>query len=349
MRKIILLLLFLSVFSTISAVSADLSQKSELTPATYEGKAGYINKEGKTIIPFEFDEAHYFSEGLAAVKRNNQWGFIDTNGQFVIKPDFNYVSDFSDGVASVHIGSDLDYEVAIINQSGNILQFFPDIMEYRLFFKNGLASACKPKEEKCGFVDKQGNWIIPAIYDQQMDHYDFSEGVTPVCLDGKCGFIDEKNRWVITPQYWEATGFSEGKACVCKVEEECFFINSKNQKLFDAGNICFPFQENRAIYIKPDSKGNLIGYLDPDGRIIGRGPYEGTEDFSEGLAAVSIKGKTGFINEEGQFVINPIFNTGSFGLFFLNGLARICEKNEDSDENLCFLIDTNGKKIWDDT
>ncbi|EMJ63935.1 WG repeat-containing protein [Leptospira sp. P2653] len=62
-------------------------------------KYGYIDKTGKFIIPSQFDNAHSFSEGLAAVQIGKKWGFIDKTGNFVIQPRFDIASHFSGGLA----------------------------------------------------------------------------------------------------------------------------------------------------------------------------------------------------------------------------------------------------------
>lgn len=49
-----------------------------------ENKWGYIDKEGKTVIPFVFDEVKVFSEGLLPVKRFGRWFFIDEKGNYII-------------------------------------------------------------------------------------------------------------------------------------------------------------------------------------------------------------------------------------------------------------------------
>lgn len=47
-------------------------------------KIGFINAQGKKIIPLSWDQAYPFSAGRAAVKRNGKWGFINTTGKIVI-------------------------------------------------------------------------------------------------------------------------------------------------------------------------------------------------------------------------------------------------------------------------
>jgi len=48
-----------------------------LTQVKQNGKYGFIDNEtGEIVIPCQFDEASYFSEGVAGVKQNGKWGFI---------------------------------------------------------------------------------------------------------------------------------------------------------------------------------------------------------------------------------------------------------------------------------
>ena len=68
-----------------------------------DGKYGYIDKEGKVIIPFEYDDAKSFSEGLAAVKKDGKYGFVDKEGNEVIPFMFSQVYDFHNGLVYAHI------------------------------------------------------------------------------------------------------------------------------------------------------------------------------------------------------------------------------------------------------
>ena len=45
------------------------------------GKYGFIDKNGKEVIPCQFDQAEDMSEGLALVKRGEQYGFVTPDGK----------------------------------------------------------------------------------------------------------------------------------------------------------------------------------------------------------------------------------------------------------------------------
>src|SRR3989339_1281909 len=73
----------------------------DLWPVYKDKKWGYIDKTGRIIIPFKFDGAGNFSEGLAAVYIKNKRGFIDKTGKLVIQPQNYWGFPFSSGMALV--------------------------------------------------------------------------------------------------------------------------------------------------------------------------------------------------------------------------------------------------------
>jgi len=75
-----------------------------LWPASSMGKWGFINKVG--VFPSsspQFDDAWYFSEGLAFVKAGDKYGYVDKTGAFVIKPRLDIASSDSVGRTIVMI------------------------------------------------------------------------------------------------------------------------------------------------------------------------------------------------------------------------------------------------------
>jgi transketolase C-terminal domain/subunit len=53
------------------------------------------------VIEAIFDQANSFSEGLAAVSRKNGWGYINTEGKEIIPIRYSYADAFSEGHAKV--------------------------------------------------------------------------------------------------------------------------------------------------------------------------------------------------------------------------------------------------------
>jgi hypothetical protein len=92
-------------------------------------KYGFIDRTGKTIIPFTYDNVLWgcnydagFYGGLAAVSKNGKYGFIDKNGKVVIDFKFDgiiYGRGFEDGIKS---GVLLDGKQYYIDKTGKILE-----------------------------------------------------------------------------------------------------------------------------------------------------------------------------------------------------------------------------------
>ena len=58
--------------------------KEDLVCVIKNGKYGFINKDNKTIIPFQYDGADNFYDSIAIIKQNNKYGAIDKTGKIVI-------------------------------------------------------------------------------------------------------------------------------------------------------------------------------------------------------------------------------------------------------------------------
>lgn len=86
-------------------------------------KWGFIDKTGKTVIPFKYDDPTSapgvlpFSDGLALAILNKKVGYIDKTGKTVIAHQYQDGGDFKNGVARVLRKDDWIY----INKTGEIV------------------------------------------------------------------------------------------------------------------------------------------------------------------------------------------------------------------------------------
>jgi hypothetical protein len=145
----------------------------DLWPVEKDKKWGYIDQTGRLIIPFKFDGADDFSEGLAAVEIKEKTGYIDKTGKFVIQPQFHRVGDFSEGLAAVvPVDASWPGNLAYINQSGQIViksmstvPDRPDRVEFDLHyyrFCSGVARVSLGKNEDRdveGYINKEGKFL----------------------------------------------------------------------------------------------------------------------------------------------------------------------------------------------
>ena len=80
-----------------------------------KGKAGFIDKSGKEVIPLIYDEAVAFSEGLATVELNGKNGFINRKGEVVIPLKYDKAAFFKGGIAWVNLNGIEKY----VDKKGN--------------------------------------------------------------------------------------------------------------------------------------------------------------------------------------------------------------------------------------
>ncbi len=130
--------------------------KDSLAVFARNNKRGYLNRfTGEVVIPEIYSRAWIFSEGLAAVEKDGELLFIDHSGKVVIDKDFQ-----------VHF----------------------DDPKYA--FKNGYCMIKNPVDGKMGLIDRAGNWVLNAEYDNLFNN----EGFWQVEKDGCVGlYTDELN------------------------------------------------------------------------------------------------------------------------------------------------------------
>ena len=59
-------------------------------------KWGAIDTTGKTIIPFEWEQAGIFVNGIALVRKDGKFGYIDATGKLIIPCEWNHADSFNE-------------------------------------------------------------------------------------------------------------------------------------------------------------------------------------------------------------------------------------------------------------
>lgn len=216
-----------------------------------------------------------------------------------------------------------------INKNGK--EVIPRIYDDAFDFSEGLAAVLK--NEKYGFIDKQGQEVIPCIYD---DVFDFSEGLAAVLKNGKCGFIDKQGQEVIPCIYDNARSFHEGLVAVMK-NNRWSFLNKDGKEAFKCNLLEEPedFREGLVEIYSFQFLENM--YLNENGDLVFSCSSE-SEGFREGLACIRKKCYNGFINRFGKEVIPCIYELAKS---FHEGLA--CVKN--SQNGKYGFIDKDGQEV----
>ena len=204
-----------------------------------EGKAGFINTDGKVVIKPQFRDAGRFAENLAPVEfENGKWGYINTAGKTVINPQFDWALIFREGLALVQIRKKWGF----INRAGKIV--IKPQFDHANSFSEGLAHAQVYKEKYySGYIDKTGNWIIEPTFGGGSD---FDNGNAIVDEDVK----DENGNYKYTT---------------------CFLINKTGKKLKELENCSRTIQSPNlldATNINLFFDGYKTGYKNKAGKVI---------------------------------------------------------------------------------
>jgi WG containing repeat len=155
-----------------------------------------------------------FSEGLAAASKDGiTYGYIDKQGKMVIPFVFKYARAFSEGYGLVQLP---DGKWVFLDRTGYPNIFLPraknlSIAEAALLsnFSEGLAGV--KIGDKWGFINRTADEVIPRKFD---NIYPFSEGLAGVQIGGKYGFIDRQGKQVIPPKFDRVFSFKNGFAPV---------------------------------------------------------------------------------------------------------------------------------------
>lgn len=89
---------------------SDIFPNRTLFLSKQDGKYGYVDKDGKVIVDYIYDDAMEQNDfGYAAVKKDGKWGSIDTKGTVVQEPTYN-LDDYLliDFIGRWHFGMDIN-------------------------------------------------------------------------------------------------------------------------------------------------------------------------------------------------------------------------------------------------
>jgi hypothetical protein len=212
-----------------------------LFPVSKESLWGYIDSSGRIQIPLRYQYCDVFSEGLASVcfAHNGKTGFIDAAGVTVIEPSFEEAFSFVAGKAVFQDESKL---YGIIDRAGH--QTVPakyswiGAQSHGLFpakradgkavfltedgsetgpqfdrlldgFSEGLCAASS--QGKWGYLGTDFRWAIEAKFDALNP---FSEGLAGAKVGELWGVIAQCGDFIVEPQFGFVRAFSEGLLAV---------------------------------------------------------------------------------------------------------------------------------------
>lgn len=265
-----------------------------------------------TAATKKYDKLYDFHEGLARVYKDKKYGFIDKLGHEIISCKYDDAEDYDKGISVVTLG---DKKGAINRQGDMVIPCKYD--NINLCKDDSLAAAFI--NETSGFIDLDGNVVVPFDYDYCGT---FSEGLADVRKNGLIGFVNKNGELVIPCKYknlYNGCGFREGLVGVSidgELPGDIWGYIDQN------GNIIIPFQ--KGITGAPFSSGLSMRYrTDKNGLLIIHGTAcegafiykngeqasdffetQNIEGFRKGYCTIKDKnGWEGLVNTQGEFTI----------------------------------------------
>ena len=184
----------------------------------------------------------------------------------MIPPKFKEAYYFDEGVTIVK--TDADY--LLIDKAGLVLA-----SGYEPSLSGGTAEGRVPacRNDKCGYLNLQGNVAVPLEYDLVGL---FSGGLAPVKKHGKWGYIDWDGRVRIPFLFDSADPFSSGLAAI-KIGNDSGFIDESGKFVFHLAFESasgFVWDSDVSWFWTSDDK---FGYVNTSGKVIW-GPTRGSPD-----------------------------------------------------------------------
>ena len=181
------------------------------------------------------------------------------------------------------------------------------------------------------------------------------DSLIAVCSNGDWGYIDLNGNEVIPCIYDDAITFSEGIAKVAKKENtktyfDVFehviyyysYINKKGEVVIPTPyNDCGDFHNGRA-FVKGEN--DKYGFINHMGDVVIPFIYNEVHDFSDGLAFVKQNGKWFYINTDGK-QISKVFHNGYSACDYHDGLAAVANFVERVDPDNK-ILERDGTERW---
>jgi antitoxin component YwqK of YwqJK toxin-antitoxin module len=280
--------------------------------ASKDGKWGFIDAKGAVAIPFEYEYAGSFSDGLAAVGIGGRVGYVNGSGEVVIAAIYTRGRPFYCGIAVVQQRGE---EPVVIDRYGLTVNRteFSEVHDC----VDGLARV--KVDQNYGFLHMSGRMMINPRFD---DINDFQGGFAAVPLDYQ--YIDRTGRSIFNGVV-AMSPFSEDMAMVNKRGDDGdHFGILKRSGAFTEIKGEVTLSDDPRFEAVSDGMALMrlkkgVGYVSVDGTIAVETKYVDGRSFSEGLAATKLAAGWGFIDKKGSVVVeHGLADVGDFN----GGVAR---------------------------
>lgn len=278
--------------------------KREFLPR-YDNDFGFIDRDGTQVIDFQFTSVFDFEGGASRVAHLGPrlFGLVGPGGELHEPHYYSWMGPLSDGCRRVARGE------------ADILGRFPTVALWGVLRADGqcvwLTAASALTDMVEGFarvewseggydlVDREGGLLVGKSLSGCGT---FSEGRCAASVDALWGYLDDRGSWVIEPRFKDAGAFSDGVAAVGLVGGGFRFIDPVGHWRGDGEfDEVGPHRSGLARV----RRGECWGYVDVQGELVIEPRFAQARDFVEGLAAVQLGDAWTWITPTGRTLCEP--------------------------------------------
>lgn len=315
-------------------------------------KYRFINAEGRDVPPPFPEWWREFAAGVWAHKSETCRAWYTRNEGAKQEQEISWL-------ASMHlINGKLDdplfpqsvapangraFRCGYFDHAGNLALSVPFATAGRFSNHRAVVGRMSKDGLRYGFIDEKGDLAVAPEYTLA---WPFAEGFAVVAVEAgnwsgpsgalRWGHIDVHGEPLMGIEYEQAGSFVNGSAIIQGGSlDGAVLIDHAGQVLdrLPTNTLVWPegAQEGLAAVqdFRVEFRDSPFGHIDADigqryidlkGRVVIPGPFELTKPFSEGKAAVKLNGKWGYINRDGEIVIEPQYDSAGR---FHNGHAVV--------------------------
>lgn len=199
---------------------------------TSQGRYGYVDAQGKLVIPPVYSEASSFSEGKALVglsDRQGRMGFqvIDTDGNVLFPlryADALYAGRYTEGRLLAY--SQTARQWSYLDDRGRMCLFLPDTLSGAFPFRKGVAVTAS--KEGYGLIGRKGDLLLSACYKKVCV---VTDKRAAALVKGKWNLYDWENKDFFMTELDTVPLYLSSELGIARVGDTYFWIDHNGKKI----------------------------------------------------------------------------------------------------------------------
>lgn len=312
---------------------------------------GYVNEKGKEVVPCIYDFVSILEESkLIEVEKDDTVWLLDMDGKEILPDKFEYIWEELGTTGLIHI-TNLNGKDGCINRQGE--EIIPAIYHGITYVEEKNLICVRmvgTNNEQYGLLDIQGREIVP-LQDAYMDYHEISDlDLLRIQRDGKYGYVDCEGNIVIPTIYDRASEYSRNGLAVVNKDNNTFLIDQTGTikcKCKNTYDWTMGFEDSGLAVVSSKDGGH--GAINEDGEEVIPCIYdyirsEYSRDlgmhyfYNNYLAIVEKNDKYGVINKYGEEIIPIEYDITDIDIF---DNSIICVEEDE----VCGAVNSKGEIV----